>query len=150
MSFKYRVDSIEELTQMWLEDSKITHNLGDSAMKVAAAHGKYLAIMTWYRAKVKQYQTELNALKFAKRDWLKGTMPLEELRTRGWEPWPQKLLNDDIAAKIEIDPEVVIAQGKLDFCTEIVKCCEAIILGNKQQGYLLRTAMDYNKFTSGN
>lgn len=146
----YRVDSLEDLIEMWKKDTDIDPNIGKAVRKIASLHGKYLAILTWYRAKYKATRIEVKKKRHIKRQYYSGLLSKEQLTALGLEPFSLKILKQDLDTWMEGDEEILKLESKMDFHNEVVSFCEYVIKELNNRTWQLKTAFEYERFTSGN
>ena len=84
-----------------------------------------------------------------KRQYFSGTLSEEELKERGWEPNPLRILHDDIDHFVQGDPEIVALSLKIGLQEEKIGLLESILRVIMGRGYIIKNAIDLLKFENG-
>jgi len=72
--------NIEDLLEMWSEDSKIDeHSLDDTTIRGASLHSKYLELHSVAKLRLKKKEQDLTVLKKDKWLWFNGKMEKSEI-----------------------------------------------------------------------
>lgn len=141
---------LEEIQSLWDKDSTINRiELGDESLKIPQLHSKYYKIYSDERMALRRLEYQYYNLKMKKYEYYNGTISEEDLKERGWEPNPLKILKSDIPMYIESDHEVVALQMKIDVQKEKVDFVESIIKSFSTRGYQIKAAIDWAKFQVG-
>lgn len=142
--------NIDELNELWKEDSKINESdLGAEALKIPKLHNKYYTLYTTEMLRIKRMRTQLKELEQAKYEYYTGTMAEEDLKERGWKPNPLKIMKSEVSRYIDSDKEVIELSLKIDYFTQVALYMEDIIKQINNRNFLIRSAIDWAKFTSG-
>lgn len=142
--------TLEELNKLWAEDSIIDDtNLGPEATKIPKLHNKYYNMFVKEMLRVKKLRADLKELEQAKYEYFTGTMAPEDLKERGWKPNPLKIMKSEVNRYIESDKDIISTSLKIDYHTEIAKYLEDIVKQINNRNFVIRSAIDWAKFTSG-
>jgi hypothetical protein len=142
--------TIEEIEREWEKDHPINEtDLGAEARNIPKLHSKYYKMYVRAALKLKKLKADLVELEKDKKDYYNGSMSREDLTERGWKPYQEKLLRVDIPKYIESDKDVQELSLKIGYLSEVVKYLEEIIRNINNRNFLLKTILDYNRFTSG-
>lgn len=140
----------EELFEEWKKDTHIDKTeLADEALKIPKLHHKYYTLFCQERASLKNLEAEMKRLKLDKFEFY-TLGPTEESKTKGWRlPARGMILKQDISTYMEGDKEIIdlslrvgVAQEKVDFLDSIIKSLQT-------RGYLIKSAIDFQKFIMG-
>jgi hypothetical protein len=123
--------------------------LDREAIRIPSLHGKYLGILLdekmLYRKLEKDYQEEL---KF-KWEYFTGKTDSAILLKRNLDPFPLKILKNDLDLYInadttlsELNLKVKLQQYKIEYLEGVIK-----ELNNRQ--WVIRSIIDWRKFTNG-
>lgn len=141
---------LEEIQSLWDKDSTINRvELGDESLKIPQLHSKYYKIYSDERMALRRLEYQYYNLKMKKYEYYNGTISEEDLKERGWEPNPLKILKADIPMYIESDHDIVAIQTKIDMQKEKVEFVESIIKSFTTRGYQIKAAIDWAKFQVG-
>lgn len=140
----------EDIFALWEQDSQIDRaNLGNESISVPSLHHKYYKILVGEKAALRALEAEYKVLKVAKYEFY-SQGPDEESRAKGWKLPPRGiLLKADVPAYIEADPDIIALSLKIGLFQEKVDFLESIIKTFSTRGYLIRCAVDYQKFQLG-
>jgi hypothetical protein len=142
--------TIEKLREMVEKDTVLNDlELDREAIRIPSLHGKYLGILLdekmLYRKLEKDYQEEL---KF-KWEYFTGKTDSAILLKRNLDPFPLKILKNDLDLYInadttlsELNLKVKLQQYKIEYLEGVIK-----ELNNRQ--WVIRSIIDWRKFTNG-
>lgn len=142
--------TIEKLREMVEKDTVLNDlELDREAIRIPSLHGKYLGILLdekmLYRKLEKDYQEEL---KF-KWEYFTGKTDSATLLKRNLDPFPLKILKNDLDLYInadtilsELNLKVKLQQYKIEYLEGVIK-----ELNNRQ--WVIRSIIDWRKFTNG-
>jgi len=142
--------NIDEIMVLWETDTKIDKTeLGDESLNIPKLHSKYYNILIRERLSLRKLESELKQLKLDKYEFLTQG-PNEETRDKGWRLPPKGMvLKSDIPMYLDADQDMIdlglkigLQQEKIDFLDSIIK---TIINRN----FVIRNAIDWQKFTMG-
>lgn len=141
---------LEELESLWEQDSKIDRtDLDMESLKIPRLHAKYYKL--YLREKVQLRAEEQSYKQFykLKHEYYTGKLSKSELEEYKWEPF-QFVLKNDLQVYIEADKEISDRLLKLSVQKEKVQYLEDIIKTLNNRGFLIKNAVDFIRFTSGN
>jgi hypothetical protein len=141
---------LEEILDTWSEDCKIDRTeLGEEALKLPKLHSKYLRVFTEERLTLRKMEEDRKQLVLTKHDYYRGVLPDEDLKALGWEPFRMTLLKSDIPMRMEADQDIIKINLRIAMQQEKVDTLEAIIKSISNRGFLIKSAIDYEKFKVG-
>lgn len=141
---------LEEIEALWEQDSKIDRtDLDNESLKIPNLHSKYYKIYLREKVQLKSEEQEYKQYYKVKYEYYTGKMSQEELQEHGWEPF-QFLLKNDLQVYIDSDSDISDRLLKLQVQREKVDLLESIIKTLNTRGFLIKNAVDFIKFTSGN
>lgn len=141
---------LEEIHQLWADDSDINKmELGDESLKLPKLHSKYLNIMTTERMLLKRLEEDRKELVKLKHDYYRGILPEEELKENGWTPFQLSVLKSDIPMHLDADQDIIKLNLKVAMQQEKVDVLESIIRAITNRGYLIKNAIEWEKFKVG-
>jgi hypothetical protein len=143
--------ALDEYFDLWAEDSKIDRTeLGEESIKIPQLHHKYYKMYSLERLNLVKLQEEMKILKKDKIEYYTGTMAEEDLKERGWEPNPLRILKSDIPIHMEADKDFVDLNLKLAYNKEKVEFLEAVVKTLNLRSYQINNAINWEKFKVGN
>tara|TARA_B100001123_G_C14874797_1_gene853475 strand:+ start:305 stop:742 length:438 start_codon:yes stop_codon:yes gene_type:complete len=142
--------ALDEYFDLWAEDSKIDRTeLGEESIKIPQLHHKYYKMYSLERLNLVKLQEELKILKKDKYEYYSGIMAEEDLKDKGWEPNPLRILKSDIPTHMEADKDFVDLTLKLAYNKEKVEFLEAVIKTLNLRSYQINNAINWEKFKVG-
>jgi hypothetical protein len=76
-------------------------------------------------------------------------MAEEDLKANGWEPFRLNVLKSDIPMYIEADQDIIKTNLRIAMQQEKVDSLESIIRSINNRGFLIKNAIEYEKFKVG-
>jgi len=141
---------LDEIMDMWAEDCQVDRTeLGEESLKLPKMHSKYLRIFSEERLLLKKLEEERKELVKIKHDYYRGILPEEDLKANGWEPNRLNILKSDIPMHLDADQDVVKLNLRIAMQGEKVNALESIIRSINNRGYLIKNAIDYERFKVG-
>lgn len=141
---------LEEIVELWNEDVKIDRTeLDAESIKIPSLHNKYYKIYIQEKIKLKAEEQEHKLYYKLKHEYYTGKLSKQDLDEHGWEPF-QFVLKNDISIYLEADKELGDRLLKLQVQKEKVQFLEDIIKTLNGRGFLIKNAVDFIRFTSGN
>lgn len=142
--------TLDEIHEQWSKDSKIDRDeLADESIKIPQLHSKYLKMYSYERLRLKNIEFEYKALCKLKNEYYSGTIADEDLREKGWEPNPLKILKSDIQMYIDADADVIELLQRKAMQQEKVDTIDNIIRSINTRGFQIKNAVDWIRFTNG-
>ena len=141
---------LDDILNMWAEDCQIDRTeLGEESLKLPKLHSKYLRHFTEERLALKKLEEERKELVKTKHDYYRGVLPEEDLRANGWEPFQLNVLKSDIPMHLEADQDIIKINLRIAMQQEKTDTLESIIRAINNRGYLIKNAIEYEKFKVG-
>lgn len=141
---------IEDLEEMWEKDCKMDRSELDSeSLKIPMLHSKYYKIFLREKIQLKVKEQKHKQLYKLKHEYYTGKLSQEELRELGWEPF-QFVLKHDLSVYLDADKEIIDSLLAFSLQKEVVQYLEDIIKSLNNRGFLIKNAVDFIRFTSGN
>tara|TARA_R110002020_G_scaffold17194_8_gene60737 strand:- start:12933 stop:13370 length:438 start_codon:yes stop_codon:yes gene_type:complete len=142
--------TLDHYFDLWAEDSKIDRTeLGEESIKIPQLHHKYYKMYSLERLNLVRLQEEMKILKKDKIEYYTGTMAEDDLKERGWEPNPLRILKTDIPVHMEADKDFVDLNLKLAYNKEKVEFLEAVVKTLNIRSYQINNAINWEKFKVG-
>lgn len=142
--------NIEEIMTLWEEDTKIDRTeLGDEALKIPKLHSKYYNIMIKEKLSLKRLEAELKQLRLDKYEFYTQGHN-EETKEKGWKlPAKGLILKSDLPMYIDSDKDIVELSLKIGLFQQKIEMLDSIIKTIINRGFIIKTALDWQKFTMG-
>ena len=131
---------IEDIVEMWAADTKIdSTELASESLKIPGLHNKYYRMFIEERLRLKKMEAEMKSLKLDKYEFY-TLGPTKESQEKGWQlPAKGIILKQDI-------PETNL---KVAFQNEKVELLETIIKSISNRNFIIKNAIDWNRFVMG-
>ena len=97
---------------------------------------------------VKLNQDYKNTYKL-KYQYYQGLLSKDELEDKGWEIQPLKILKADIPVYIESDEDLQLIKNKIQLTEDKIEILENIIKTLNNRGYLIKNAIEWERFKMG-
>lgn len=143
--------TIDEILENWQVDVKIDKTeLGDEALNIPKLHHKYYQIYVKEKLILRKQESEMKQLKLDKYEFFTQG-PNEETKNKGWKLPPKgMILKSDMPMYMDADEEIVNLSLKIGYQQEKIELLDSIIKTIINRGFLIKSAIDWIKFTSGN
>jgi hypothetical protein len=141
---------VDEILEQWEHDAKIDQTeISSEAIKIPKLHHKYYSIFLVERLKLKKMEADHKKLKLDKYEFYSQGHN-EMTRKMGWTlPAKGMILKGDIPMYMDADRELTDSTLSIEYQREKVDLLDAIIKTLNNRGYLLKTALDFQRFTMG-
>jgi len=141
---------LDDILDMWSTDCDVDRTeLGEEALKIPKLHSKYLRHFSEERLLLRKLEQERKELVLLKNDYYRGILSEEDLKSNGWEPFRLSVLKSDVPTYIEADQDVIKLNLRIAMQSEKVDTLESIIKSISNRGYLIKSAIEYEKFKVG-
>ena len=142
--------TLDEILDLWHVDSQLDRTeLGEEALKIPQLHSKYYKIFATERLKLRKLQAEHKELSKAKCEYYNGTIDYDEMRDRGWDPNPLKILKQDIPQYVDADKDMINLNLKIAYHQEIVDFLDNAIRSLNSRGFNISAAIKWEQFKVG-
>ena len=138
---------LDELMDEITKDSVINdQNLVRSSIQIPQLHAKYYRFLATEGRVLKKLELDMDAMKLNKFEYYSHKAPDAVYLDN---PLPQKILKGDIGVYIDGDKDIIDLKGKIYTQELKVKAIEGFMKELNQRGYLIKSIIDWNKFTNG-
>ena len=141
---------IEEIFEQWEQDSNIDKTeLGDAALNIPKLHHKYFQLLVNEKMQLRKLEAEFKRLKLDKYEFYTQG-PNEDTKDKGWKLPPKgMILKGDIPMYMEADEDIINISLKIGLQQEKVELLDSIIKTIINRNFVIRNAIDWQKFTMG-
>jgi hypothetical protein len=141
---------IDEIFEHWEKDVQVDKTeLGDASLDTPKLHHKYFQFLVKERLTLRKYEAELKQLKLDKYEFLTQG-PNEETKDKGWRlPAKGMVLKGDIPMYLDADNDIINVTLKIGLQQEKIELLESIVKIIMNRNYIIRNAIDWQKFTMG-
>ena len=123
--------------------------LAQESIKIPLLHHKYYKLFVDEGLTFKAYEQQYKTLYKLKYEYYMGTLDEETLSERGWEPNGLKILKADLPIYMEADPDLQQIQAKIDIQKQKISFLESVIKTISNRGFLIKNAIDWERFKVG-
>ena len=146
--------NVEEILEMWKEDSKINEiDLDITSTTTPKLHSKYLELYTISKLQLKRLRLKISALKKDKWLYYTGKMTKEDMDEKGWDYDPYKggikPLKGDMDYYYDADPDIQALVAKIEYQETLVETLEEIMNNIRWRHSTIKNIIDWRRFTSG-
>ena len=143
------MSKLDDVLQMWATDSVIDRTEpGRALIDIPKLHSKYLNILSSHRLLAKEAEFNYNKWRKLKWEYYTGRLDEDELKARGWEPFPFTL-KSEINTYLDADEDINKYLAKKLLHEEIVEVCQAILKELNSRTFQLRDVIAWERFIAG-
>ena len=141
---------LDDIRNMWSLDVKIDNTeLATEALRIPSLHSKYFNIFTEERLRLRKYETEMKKLRLEKYEFFTQG-PTKETQERGWQLPPiGKVIKSEVNNYIDADDDIINLTLKIGIQQEKIDMLDSIIKSLTARGFLIKNAIDFEKFRVG-
>ena len=140
---------IEDLTQLWKDDSTIDVLKADQAiLQIPNLHAKYTEQWVAHTLARKAKLNTYLELKKVKTEFYGGKMSNEELKERGWEQF-RFLLKGDLDTYMDADKDIIAIQSRIALHDTAIRFLEYVIKQIDNRGFHIKNWIEYCKWKEG-
>jgi hypothetical protein len=144
------VMKFEDIVNEWERDAKMDNTeLGTESLRIPLLHHKYFKILSSEALQLRNLERSYKQLHRTKFEYYTGVLSQEELKEYGWEPWGLKILKGDLSLYIESDPDLQQLDAKIDIQKQKLTFVESIVKTVVNRGFLIKNAIDWERFKNG-
>ena len=141
---------IDDIMALWEQDSRMDQTeLGQESLKIPSLHHKYYKIYVEEALVLKKLEAQHNTLYKVKYEFYIGTIDQETLEQYGWAPNPLRILKQDIPMYLDSDSDMQLSQAKIDIQKQKLSFLESAIKTISNRGFLIKNAIDWERFKVG-
>lgn len=141
---------IDDIMDSWAIDAQIDDSeLGKESLKIPTLHHKYFKMFSAEGLLLKKLEYEYKTLYKQKYEYYMGVLDEETLRDKQWNPNPLKILKQDLPTYIDSDPDIQTIQIKIDIQKQKLSFLESVIKTITNRGFLIKNAIDWERFKVG-
>ena len=141
---------IQEILDNWSNDTKLDDlNLDLESIKVPMLHGKYLALLSKERSKIRELQANKKTLTRLLTSYYTGKATQDELDKLGREQFLERVIRGDIEDRITNDPAMIKLESLIGSHQEIVMVLEEIMKSINNRGFQIKNVIEWRKLTVG-
>jgi len=142
--------NFESLFSEWEKDAEIDKtDLANEALKIPKLHHKYYRLLVTEKSRLKRIEADYKKLRLEKTEFFTQGHD-EETRAKGWKlPAKGVIIKADIPMYLDADPDLIEISLQIGVQLEKVEFLESIIKTLNNRGYIIKTAVDFVRFTMG-
>ena len=141
---------LDDIRNMWSLDTKIDNTeLSTESLRIPSLHSKYYSIFTEERLRLRKFETDMKKLRLEKYEFFTQG-PTKETQERGWVlPPVGKVIKSEVNNYIDADDDIINLTLKIGIQQEKIELLDSIIRSLNNRGFLIKNAIDFEKFRSG-
>ncbi len=142
--------NFESLFSEWEKDAEIDKtDLANEALKIPKLHHKYYKLLVTEKSRLKKLESDYKKLRLEKTEFFTQGHD-DETRTKGWKlPAKGIIIKSDIPMYLDADSDLIELSLQIGIQLEKVEFLESIIKTLNNRGYIIKTAVDFIRFTMG-
>lgn len=142
--------TLDALHAEWDTDQQLDLAQPDKALRdVPFLHGKWWRIYSTERQRYAALKQERGALYHDKFEWYVGRLPEEDRLRRNWPPQPLRIVRGDVDRFLSTDAELVPLDARIEMQEIKLKFIEDVIKSINNRGFLLKTHVEWLRFSNG-
>jgi hypothetical protein len=141
----------EELMEQWNSDCILDRsNLLNTMYSHPMLHSKYLTHLLGYKVTLRKYTKKYQTQRMVRQRYFLGEMTKEHLLEHGFLQYlGKKPLKSEMEVLIDSSPEIQDLEEKSLYVQSLIEASESILKEINSRTFLMRSMVDYEKFTSG-
>lgn len=141
---------LDDIMMEWEKDSHMdSSELAKESLRIPLLHHKYYKLFVQEGLLQKKLEQDFKTLYRLKYEYYMGVLDQETMIERGWDPNPLKILKQDLSIYIDSDSEMQAIQAKIDIQKQKISFLESAIKTITNRGFLIKNAIDWERFKSG-
>lgn len=142
--------NFESLFSEWEKDAEIDKtDLANEALKIPKLHHKYYRLLVTEKSRLKKLESEYKKLRLEKTEFFTQGHD-DETRSKGWKlPAKGIIIKSDIPMYLDADQDLIDVSLQIGIQQEKVEFLESIIKTLNNRGYIIKTAVEFIRFTMG-
>lgn len=142
--------TLDAIQSLWQKDQALDLSLPDQAIRdVPLLHSRWWGIYIEERQRLVLLKYDHDDLRRKKLDWLLGRMDEAERIALGWAPQNVRMVRQEVDAYLAVDPDLLPMAKKLAIQELKLKFVEDCIKHINNRGYLLKTYVEYLRYSQG-
>jgi hypothetical protein len=140
----------DDIMSAWEQDSRMDDSeLGAESLKIPILHHKYYKLYVQEALQLKAFEQDYKTLYRLKYEYYMGVLDQETLIDKGWDPNPLKILKQDLSIYMDADQDLQRIQAKIDIQKQKNSFLESAIKTISNRGFLIKNAIDWERFKVG-
>ena len=141
---------LDDIMSVWEKDAKMDQTeLGEESVKIPLLHHKYYKMFVDEGLLYKKLEMDYKSVYKLKYEYYMGILDQETMQEKGWEPNSLKILKADLAVYTDADPDLQTLQARLDVQKQKISFLESVIKTINNRGFLIKNAIDWERFKVG-
>jgi DNA replication protein DnaD len=142
--------NIDELFDLWGKDSQIDRTEIDvESSNIPQLHHKYYKLFSAERLRLRKLEQDYKSLFKDKWDYYQGNMAEEDLKEKGWNPNPMRILKQDLDKYIDSDPDIIKHNLRISVQKEKVDFLDSVLRMISNRSFQLKGVIDWERFKVG-
>ena len=144
---------LESIQELWTSDCVLDDlQLDVESTRIPELHNKYFKIFSDEKLRLVKYESKMKELSKLKWLYYTGKLDKDSLDKLGWEPFELDIKSRnklDIDRFLNSDKDIIEMQEKMEYQKEKINYLESIIKTIINRNFLIKSIIDWRKFTSG-
>ena len=144
---------LESIQELWTSDCVLDDlQLDVESTRIPELHNKYFKIFSDEKLRLVKYESKMKELSKLKWLYYTGKLDKDSLDKLGWEPFELEIKTRnklDLDRFLNSDKDIIEMQEKIEYQKEKINYLESIIKTIINRNFLIKSIIDWRKFTSG-
>lgn len=142
--------TIEFIESEWEKDCEINPvELDKSSLDIPKLHNKYLKYYNKARLIILQLEDKAADEVKLKTLYYSGKLSKEELEENNLDPFPIKVLRNDIKTYLESDDSIKRIKNKIEYYKIMLEYLKNVVDSINKRNFTIKAIIDWRKFTAG-
>ena len=144
---------LESIQELWTSDCVLDDlQLDVESTRIPELHNKYFKIFSDEKLRLVKYESKMKELSKLKWLYYTGKLDKDSLDKLEWEPFELDIKSRnklDIDRFLNSDKDIIEMQEKMEYQKEKINYLESIIKTIINRNFLIKSIIEWRKFTSG-
>jgi hypothetical protein len=140
---------LDEIQKVWEEDNVNDIDLEKETVKVVKLHSKYWNILNDEKILLRKIEKEEPELRIDLRSYYDGTISMEVLEKRNWQPFQKRILKSVVDDHIEANQDWQVLRDRITIQNIKIKYLEDIIKNLNQRQFHIKNIIEFKKLMFG-
>lgn len=141
---------ITEIIEAWKADSKVDDlNIDLECSRIPNLHSKYVEWLSTERSTLRGLQIQRRNLIRKLREYYLGTSTQEELEELKRDPYPQRILKNEVMTFVDADNSIIAIDSKIAVQEEKVEVLIEIVKSINGRNFNFKNIIDWRRITLG-
>ena len=141
--------TLDDIVDLWIKEGQLDDTeLDRESLNIPLLHGKFLKILSTESLKLRRLKLDHKILYKTLTEYYQGDLNNpEDLADIGRDPWPKRVVKQDIDKYIDGDPAMNKLLTKIAYQEEVVDVCKEILKSINQRQFIISNSIKWRQLT---